>query len=227
MRAAVPFLAVAATSLAGCAALAGRSQVGVVEPTQAPNVSARAVLEGCAPVELLVSLPESDAFTPMDERLTGRPYLPLLAETSDAPSGTTEGSLEAEVPPVAPANLPLQATVQSGTEIGAEHVTLLYAATPVDPDETLPDFLGRGGVVVIQKPTGGAGAAMDVVEAVGVRALVAKVGIHDAALVPADPVGSGETRPYNLYWNDGERDWYVSGVVAPQDLVAFALLYCG
>jgi len=69
---------------------------------------------------------------------------------------------------------------------------------------------------------------MDVVEAVGVRALVVKVGIHDAALVHADPVGSDETRPYNLDWNDGERDWYVSGVVAPQDLVAFARdLYCG
>lgn len=202
------------------------------EPSDNARASehAQAVLEGCGSVVLPMLPPDFHDFTPIELRLSGRPYPPLLANTTLIASLDEATGFAPLTPATAPGDLPLQAIALSGSGGGAgeAHVGLLYASSPVGEDETLPDFLARGGVVVIEKPAGDdRGTAADVVAEVGARAVVVKLGKHDAALVHGDPVGSNETRPYGLHWSDGELDWTITWVAAPEELISFAReLYC-
>lgn len=210
----------------GCARLPAGA-----EPTgpEAASELGQAVLEGCGPVELPPLRAEFHEFTPIEERMSDRPFLPILATSTLVSSLDDVTGFAPLTPGAAPGDLPLQAIALSGagTDVDA-NVTLLYAPTPVGREEVLPDFLRRDGIAVIQRPAGDErGTAADVVAEVGGRAVVVPVGKHDAVLVHGEPVGDDRTRPYGLHWSDGIRDWSVSGIAAPEDLISFGRsLYC-
>jgi len=232
MRRSVVLIAPIVVAMASGCARQLPAQAPSAEPSQRAEASerARAVLEGCGPAALPPLPSGFHEFTPIEERLSGRPYFPMLTNASLISALDQVVGFAPLTPVTTPGDLTLQAIVLSGSGADAEaqHVALLYAPSPVGEDEVLPDFLARGGVVVIQKPVGDdSGSAADVVAELEERAVVVMVERHDAALVHGDPVGNNATRPYGLHWSDGDRDWSVSGVTTPEELISFAReLYC-
>jgi hypothetical protein len=182
---------------------------------------------GCGPVELPVFEQTFHSFTPVEQRLSGRPYFPIAQGSTRFPSADDVSGFEVLTPTASPPGRPLQDVLVSGAGTGDVLVTLLYASKPVGDEETLPEFLARDGVVMNEKPVSGIGAADDVVAEIQDRAFVVMIGPHEAALVHADPVGSNDVRPYNLYWSDGLRDLSISGVLPPENVIEMARsLYC-
>jgi hypothetical protein len=225
IKGALSSLLAAGIAVASCSALpvgpGGSSALTSAEPTLATS--------GCGPAKL-PALPDGfERFTPVEERMSNPPSFPIVRGMTRVSSVDTVSGFDGLTPTASPPGLSLQDVLVSGLGTDADPylLVLLYAEKPVGDEETLPEFLGRGGVFVEQKLESEMGQAADVVAELDDRAVVVQVGPHEAALVHADPVESNEIRPYQLYWSDGERDWSIGGVVPPEQVIDLARsLYC-
>ncbi|HET7181009.1 MAG TPA: hypothetical protein VFI15_02125 [Candidatus Limnocylindrales bacterium] len=147
---------------------------------------------------------------------------------ADSPATSVDGvSLPAE--PKAIGGLPLQLVIDAPVMADASGTTVTdvraYYASFAPGGLTIDEFLSKGGIVLSFSKSVGRDANV-VVATIGKRATLVGVESFNAALVHADPLEDG-TRPYRLYWSDGQRDGLLMGAVSPSVLVDQArALYC-
>lgn len=186
--------------------------------------ASRVPAAGCEPAEEPSFA--DDSFTPPEARLSTAQY-PRLVETgtridSLALLGTEKDLYKV---PAAPAGRSLQLMLVSPVDEGSA-VAWYFASSPIDQNDTIEDFIDEGGVLVVERPAGGQDA-QTVVDTVGPRATLVRVGEHTAAMVHADPTARG-TRHFQIYWSDGVLDPFVIGNDRGSAIVNLARsLYCG
>jgi hypothetical protein len=153
---------------------------------------------------------------------------PILAIGEVVTSVEILGSrgLDVLLPSEVPQGLSLRAiTVQTDVAGAFDDLRLYYSPEPVDVTTTLSDVIAAGGMLLLEGTDDGMDAETVATEVD--RAVIVKVGPHDAALIWGDPVHHG-VRAYSLFWSDGERDFAVrSGFPTPEIAVSVAQsLYC-
>ena len=218
----------------GCTRLpaAGATGAGRAE-SQAVVTPVAETRAGCIPPTLPADRPPSH-----DEvaGVRGWPIWPPMLVAGTRVDSIADPALKALAPldlPVAPDGLPVQARLFDAGSDGhetdakaAQQLMTVYSKSAVTTDQSIVDVLREGGAVFGQTTSQGQDAAF-VVETIGDKAQIVRIGDLDAALVESTTM-PGDFRTHALYWSDGRRDYWLKIAGSSEEVVRVGqALYCG
>jgi len=162
------------------------------------------------------SITESGEFTPAAGQRGPAPIPLRQSGLPDAESAVDELVSDAELD-----QLPLRLALQNG-----DGLYRYFLDRPIPETMTPDEFWASGGVALEKDAAEGDFAAL-LLDELGDRAVPIEIGQYRAALTWADPTESG-LRTHNLYWSDGENNYVLIAVRAPEAIVNLARqLVCG
>ena len=214
--------------VAGCSVPAGPSEPAT---DVVPSVSTASPIAGCTPPDLpRDTAPDMSEVTGMRTQPIAAP---LLASGSQV-DGLSDPSLAALRPvllPTSPDALPVQVMIAvggSGSMDGdplPDELITIYSKSPVSATATAYDVIGQGGAIFIQSMARGQDATA-VLDTIGARATIIRVGDHDAAVVESSTLPTG-VRSHNVFWSDGRLDYSLRIAGSSQEAVKVAQsIYC-
>lgn len=131
------------------------------------------------------------------------------------------------VPKLAPRGLSAQAVVvHDGSEGAPSSIASYYSSKPITETTTSRDVFVSGGATFVQEESTGKDAAL-VVEAIGDRATVIRVGDYDAAITHGTTMPGTSIRTWAIYWSDGKSDFALIVNGSAKDAIEAAQsIYC-
>lgn len=163
------------------------------------------------------SIRESTEFTPA---VGQRGPLPVPLRQSQLPEA--ENAVDELVPDAELDRLPLRLALQNG-----DSLYRYFLDRPISETMTPEELWAAGGIQLEKDPSAGVDFAAFLLNEPGDRAVPIDVGQYRAAPTWADPTVSG-VRTHNLYWSDGESNYALIAVRAPDAIVNLAReLVCG
>lgn len=166
----------------------------------------------------LGSITESAEFTPAAGQRGPRPIPLRQSQLPDAESAVDELVSDAELD-----QLPLRLALQNGDG----GLYRYFLDRPITETMTPEEPWAAGGVQLEKDSAEGGDFAAFLLGELGDRAVPIEIGQYRAALTWADPTKS-DVRTHNLYWSDGESNYALIAVRAPEAIVKLAReLVCG
>lgn len=160
----------------------------------------------CSPFE--GSIKESEAFTPVEGRMT-QPRDPVI---------TSYGSSDPAMDPQASVDA-IHGKPRRWAAANGGSAYQYFLDSEVTSDMTLSEFFSAGGIQLDQDPAEpGEAFAAETLKNLGERAVAVQIGDYDAALVWADPEVSN-TRLHHLYWSDGKVNYGLYADVSAEQMV--------
>jgi hypothetical protein len=156
------------------------------------------------------SIKEAPEFTSYDEMLSHLPPLPInptSAEATAVPAAAIPGgSLDG-----------LARQWATGASNGALYQ--YFGRNPLSPTTTVSEFFAAGGLEFDRDAAQENFSQVQyLLQELGDRAVPVEVGSFHGAITWSDPDENG-IRTHNLYWGDGESEYSIHAVRAPEELV--------